>query len=137
MTWIIGLLAGLSTGILSGFGIGGGSLLILYLTIFTGMEQYAAGGVNLLYFIFCAPAALISHIKNHLIQWKTVLLCTLTGVVTSVSAALLASIMDTSLLRRLFGILLIYIGIKELFCKKVTGEKDSTTQNSAGKISTK
>lgn len=41
--WVIGLLAGLVTGVISGFGIGGGSLLILYLTTFAGMDQYTAG----------------------------------------------------------------------------------------------
>lgn len=137
MTWIIGLLAGLLTGVLSGFGIGGGSLLILYLTMFTGMEQYTAGGVNLLYFIFCAPAALISHIKNHLVEWKTMLLCTATGVATSVGAALLASAMDVGLLRRLFGVLLVYIGIKEVFCKKTPENEEKTESRDAANISTK
>ena len=80
--WIIGLLAGLVTGVISGFGIGGGSLLILYLTTFAGMDQYTAGGLNLLYFLFCAPAALIYHIKNKLVEWRTALFCTLTGVLT-------------------------------------------------------
>lgn len=95
--WVIGLLAGLVTGVISGFGIGGGSLLILYLTTFAGMDQYTAGGLNLLYFLFCAPAALISHIKNKLVDWKTVLFCTVTGVVTSVGAAFAAAAIDVSL----------------------------------------
>lgn len=115
--WIAGLLAGLATGVISGFGIGGGSLLILYLTAFAGMDQYAAGGVNLLYFLFCAPAALVSHIKNKLVDWKTVLFCTLTGAASSVAAAFAAAAIDVGLLRRLFGVLLLYIGFKELFCK--------------------
>lgn len=66
--WVIGLLAGLVTGVISGFGIGGGSLLILYLTAFAGMDQYTAGGLNLLYFLFCAPAALIPISR---INWWT------------------------------------------------------------------
>ena len=65
---VIAVAAGLLTGILSGFGIGGGSLLLLYLTLFAGVDQYQAGGINLLYFIACAPAALYSHIKNGLVQ---------------------------------------------------------------------
>lgn len=129
-TWIIGLLAGLVTGIISGFGIGGGSLLILYLTAFAGMDQYTAGGLNLLYFLFCAPAALISHIKNKLVEWKTVLFCTITGVVTSIAAAFAAAAIDVSLLRRLFGVLLLYIGVKELFCKSPQKE-EKTPENSA------
>ena len=51
MMWVIALLIGTLTGIISGFGIGGGSLLVLYLTAFAGVAQYAAGGINLLYFI--------------------------------------------------------------------------------------
>lgn len=129
-TWIIGLLAGLVTGVISGFGIGGGSLLILYLTAFAGMDQYTAGGLNLLYFLFCAPAALISHIKNKLVEWKTVLFCTITGVVTSIAAAFAAAAIDVSLLRRLFGVLLLYIGVKELFCKSPPKE-EKTPENPA------
>ena len=64
MTVLLSVLAGLATGILSGFGIGGGSLLLLYLTLAAGMSQYQAGGINLLYFIACAPTALWSHVKN-------------------------------------------------------------------------
>ena len=128
--WVIGLLAGLVTGVISGFGIGGGSLLILYLTAFAGMDQYTAGGLNLLYFLFCAPAALISHIKNKLVDWKTVLFCTVTGVETSVGAAFAAAAIDVSLLRRLFGVLLLYIGVKELFCKSSKKEKEGERKSS-------
>ena len=111
-------LAGLLTGVLSGCGIGGGSLLVLWLTLFEGMPQFTAGGINLLYFLACAPAALVSHVKNRLIDRKAVLFCVPAG------AALLASHTDVSLLRRLFGVLLLVIGAKELFTKrKNTGTK--------------
>ena len=83
---IVAFVVGLVTGILSGFGVGGGSLLMLYLTMFAGVQQYAAGGINLLYFIACAPAALWSHIKNGLIDRQAVLWCTLAGVSVSVAA---------------------------------------------------
>lgn len=117
MMTVIAVFAGLLTGILSGFGIGGGSLLLLYLTLFAGVSQYEAGGVNLLYFIACAPAALIAHIKNHLVRGNAVRWCVAAGVPTSIAASLLAAHMDTDWLRRLFGILLLYIGIKELCAK--------------------
>lgn len=114
---ILGILAGLITGIISGFGIGGGSLLILYLTAFAGVDQYTAAGINLLYFLFCAPAALLSHIRNKRVEWKAVLWCSLAGAVTSAIAAWGASLISTDFLRRLFGILLLYIGVRELFSK--------------------
>ena len=109
---------GLLTGILSGFGIGGGSLLLLYLTLCTGVGQYQAGGVNLLYFLACAPAALVSHRKNGLIEREAVKYCVPAGVITSVMAAWLAAAVDTALLRRGFGLVMLYIGVKEAFFRK-------------------
>ena len=46
--WLIPLLAGAATGILSGFGVGGGSLLLIYMTSFAGVPQNLAQGINLL-----------------------------------------------------------------------------------------
>ena len=114
---IVNFLVGMATGILSGFGIGGGSLLILYLTTFAGVPQYTAAGINLLFFLFCAPAALISHIRKHLVEKKTALIAIAAGIVTSLAAAYVASLMDLSLLRRIFGVFLLYIGVRELFCR--------------------
>ena len=86
-------------------------------------NQYVAGGINLLYFLCCAPAALISHIRNHLVEKRAVILCTLAGILTSLGAAWLASVIHVDLLRRIFGVLLLYIGVQELFCKKPKEEK--------------
>lgn len=113
----LAIAVGLITGVISGFGIGGGSLLIVYLTAFAAVEQYTAGGINLLYFLCCAPTALISHIRNRRVEWKAVIWCSVAGIATSALAAFLASGMDTDLLRRAFGVLLLYIGFRELFCK--------------------
>ena len=98
-------------------GIGGGSLLLLYLTLVAGMSQYQAGGINLLYFIACAPAALWSHIKNGLVEGRAVKWCVLAGVLTSVAAAFFAARMETDWLRRAFGVLLLYVGTKEIMAK--------------------
>ena len=120
----LAVLVGLLTGVISGFGIGGGSLLVVYLTTFTAVSQYEAGGINLLYFLCCAPTALISHIRNRRVEWKAVLWCTVTGTAASALFAFVASGMNTDLLRRLFGVLLLYIGFRELFCKT---KKDAST----------
>lgn len=122
------LMVGLLTGILSGFGVGGGSLLMLYLTMFAGVQQYAAGGINLLYFIACAPAALCSHVKNGLVERPAVLWCTLAGLPVSVAAAFLASWINVGLLRRAFGVLLLYIGVREL---RAGRKKGTETQEKA------
>ncbi len=117
---------GFITGIISGFGVGGGSLLVLYLTAFAGVDQYTAGGVNLLYFTGCAPTALISHIRQKRILFKAAGLCLLTGIPLSVIAAIISGNLDTEWLKKGFGVVLLYIGIKELCAKKTkTEEKNS------------
>ena len=115
---LLDILIGFLTGIISGFGVGGGSLLVVYLTAFARIDQYTAGGVNLMYFTGCAPAALISHIRNKRIVWHAVWWCLLTGLPVSVFSAYFSSRIDVSLLRKGFGFVLLYIGIKEIFTKK-------------------
>lgn len=117
------MIVGAATGVISGCGIGGGSLLVLYLTAVAGMEQYLAGGINLLYFIGCAPAALVGHIRQKKIVWKAVLFCAVAGILTAVPASFAASAMQTERLKRLFGLLLIYVGIRELCAKQDTDKE--------------
>ena len=64
-------LAGAVTGVLSGFGVGGGTLLLIYMTAFAGVEQHLAQGINLLYFLPTAATALPAHIKNGYVDKKT------------------------------------------------------------------
>lgn len=116
--WFFPVAVGLLTGVLSGFGIGGGSLLMLYLTMLASVEQRTAAAINLLYFLACAPAALVSHIKNGLIEKKAVLWCASFGVLCAAGASFFAAYADIALLRRGFGVLLLYIGFRELFTKR-------------------
>lgn len=60
--------AGLITGVLSGFGVGGGTLLLIYMTTFAGVPQTLAQGINLLYFLPTAVMALPAHVKNGFIE---------------------------------------------------------------------
>lgn len=117
MMWWLSLFTGAATGVLSGFGIGGGTLLILWLTLVSGASQLEAGGVNLLYFVCCALPALWGHAKNKLIEKQAVLWCALSGVPACIIGAITASALDVTLLRRLFGIFLLVIGFRELFSK--------------------
>ena len=115
--WYIAALVGAVTGIVSGMGVGGGSLLVLYLTWVSGMPQFAAGGINLLYFLGCAPAAIEIHLKNKLIDWKAAGWAAV-GVLPCAAAAYAASVIDADWLRRAFGVMLLYIGWKETFGKR-------------------
>lgn len=111
---ILNFFIGVATGIVSGFGVGGGSLLVLYLTAVNNMPQRMAGGINLLYFIGCAPTALVGHAKNKRIEWRTALWCGLSAVAAAIPVGIIFRQIDANLMRRLFGILLLYVGIREL-----------------------
>ena len=115
MSWLIAFAAGTATGILSAFGVGGGSLLLIYLTAFAGMGQHEAQGINLLYFLPAAAAALPAHKKNGLLDRKTILPAIAAGLLTAALAAWISNGLDTGLLRKLFGAFLLYIGLRELF----------------------
>ena len=111
-------LAGLVCGVLSGLGIGGGTLLMVWMTAVAGVAQNNAQGINLLYFLPTAACALVFHIKNRLIRPRVVLPAILTGCLTAAGAAVLATAMDTGLLRRLFGGFLVIVGLTELFSRQ-------------------
>ena len=109
--------AGLATGILSGFGVGGGTLLLIYMTTFAGVPQTLAQGINLLYFLPTATLALPAHIKNGFIEKSALPPAILTGLIGTALAAWVATGLDVDLLHRFFGYFLIYVGISEFFRK--------------------
>lgn len=105
------------TGVLSGWGVGGGTLLMIYLTVFQNMSQTSARGINLVYFLFSSAGALFYHIKNRFVDKTTALWAMAAGAVFAVLAALCASVTNPDLLKKLFGGFLIAVGISELFKK--------------------
>ena len=115
--WIAGI-AGLLCGVISGFGIGGGSLLMVWMTAIAALDQKTAQGINLLYFLPTSVGALIFHIRNKMICWKAVIPAALCGCVTAALSAWLAASMETDLLRKLFGGFLILVGLSEVFKKQ-------------------
>lgn len=113
--WILPLAVGTATGILSACGVGGGTLLLVYLTAFAGVEQSLAQGINLLYFLPAAALALPSHVKNGYVD-KTCLLPAIgAGLAAAVLGAFLATGLEENLLRPLFGLFLVVIGLREVF----------------------
>ena len=117
LTFLLAILAGLVCGVLSGFGIGGGSLLMVWMTAVLLMEQKAAQGINLLYFLPTAACALIFHAKNRQLCWRAILPAAIAGCAAAIPGALLAAQIEMELLRKLFGGFLLAVGAVEIFCK--------------------
>lgn len=117
MELIGAVLAGAVTGLLSGWGLGGGTLLLIWLSLHLGMDQVTAQGINLLYFLPCSAAALWGHIRNGLVDRQTTLPAIGGGLLGTVLGAVLATVMVTGLLRRFYGAFLLAMGIMELVWK--------------------
>lgn len=118
--WILPLAVGAATGVLSGFGVGGGTLLLVYMTAFAGVDQRLAQGINLLYFLPAGLLALPAHLKNGYIQRAVLLPAVGAGLICAALAAWAATSMEVDLLRKLFGGFLIAVGLTELFGREKT-----------------
>ena len=119
--WLLPLAAGAATGVLSGFGVGGGTLLLVYLTAFAGLDQRLAQGINLLYFLPAGLMALPSHLKNGYVEKKALLPAIGAGLVLAALGAWAASAMEVGLLKKLFGLFLLVVGGEQLLGKSRGG----------------
>lgn len=115
---LVSVIAGLLSGVISGMGIGGGAVLIPALTFFLKIEQHTAQCTNLYYFIPTAIAALVIHIKNKNIEFKTAVPIMVFGIIGAVLGSFIAVNMPTKLLRRIFAVFLFLMGISQILTKK-------------------
>lgn len=131
---ILAVILGTVCGILSGFGIGGGSLLMVWMTAVATLDQKAAQGINLLYFLPTSVAALIFHIRNKMVCWKAVIPAAVCGCITAGLSAWLAASLEVELLRKLFGGFLLIVGITEFFKKSPGHGKNRDPEEGQNKV---
>ena len=111
---IIGFLAG----IISSMGFGGGSILLVYLTLFAGVSQKEAAGINLIYFLPCAAAATFFFFKTKFIEKEPVIRLAICSAVGAAAGSVGAIFIDDKIIRIVFDVVLLGVGLKELFSKK-------------------
>ncbi|MCL2018465.1 MAG: sulfite exporter TauE/SafE family protein [Oscillospiraceae bacterium] len=114
---VFDIVAGFLTGITASMGLGGGFILIIYLTAFSGIGQVQAGGINLLFFLPIALISMFIHTKNKLIEWRLILPLCISGAFGVIGGSLLLGIVNETLLRKLFAGLLLIVGFREIFHK--------------------
>ena len=102
-------------GFLAGLGVGGGSLLMLWLTMAVGMEYGQARIINLLFFLPSALIATLFHRKQGSVNIKKIQPAILTGCIAAAMFCFLGSHIDTTILKKCFGGLLLLTGLRELF----------------------
>ncbi len=110
----IALLSGFGAGILSAWGVGGGTLLLLVMTLFLHVEQPTAQAINLLFFLPAAGAGLLMHQKNHLIDKEAFRRALPFGLGAAAIGAWAATAISPDTLRIPFALLLLGTGLSVL-----------------------
>ena len=124
-------ITGLISGTVSGTGMGGGTILILVLSIFLGVEQHIAQATNLVFFVPTSISAIIISIKSKFIEWKIGIVLAITGIIGAIIGANISAKIEVKSLKRYFGIFLAGIAIYEIYSmiKEYKKEKYSNNKN--------
>lgn len=121
MTVFWAIIAGFFSGVAGAMGLGGGSVLLIYLTVFAGVQQLQAQGINLLFFIPIALFSTVIYAKRGVINWRRVGFMAACGVVGTLLGSYILNFLEPKLLRRLFGGLVLLYGLISLFAPKKKG----------------
>lgn len=111
------LIVGTVLGFLSGLGIGGGSLLILWLTMVLHTDPLTARGINLLFFVPSALVACALRIKQGNLKIRPLLPAMLAGCTAAAVFSWVSTILNVDTLKKLFGIVLLVAGCREILYK--------------------
>lgn len=106
------------SGVLGSMGLGGGTVLIIYLTYFRDVPQTKAQGINLVCFIPIAIIAVFIYSKQKLTDVKASLPLIICACFGAAAGFLALNYIPDQLLGKLFGVFLILLSLKELFTGK-------------------
>lgn len=106
---------GIVAGIVSGTGMGGGTILIFLLTFMLGIEQHIAQATNLIFFIPTAIVAIIVNLKNKNIDMKLAIFVSIFGILGAILGANISVHIDVGILKKCFGAFLALITINEIY----------------------
>ena len=115
---LVTVLAAFAAAVLSGLGIGSAGLFVLYLTLIAGYSQPEAQALNLLFFILSAGSTLLLHIRERKIPWKVVLVLIACAVPGALAGSYLVRVLDATLIRKLFGGMLVVTGVPTLLSRQ-------------------
>ncbi len=117
MSGIYQIIAGLLAGLIGGMGLGGGTVLLIYLNLFTQNSQLTSQGINLIFFIPVGLTAVIIYAIKKKIKPKMLLLALPFGIAGSLLGSYITNFFNENVLRTVFAVFLIFLGVKELFAK--------------------
>ena len=110
MSFFLPFLFGLAAGTISAWGVGGGTLLLLAMTLLLGVDHRTAQGINLLFFLPTAASALLCHWKDGHLHKPTLRAAIPPAVLFSLAGAWLSTSLYMDILRKPFGVYLLISG---------------------------
>ena len=116
--WILPFLCGLGASVISAWGVGGGTLLLLVMTLFLGVDQRTAQGINLLFFLPTAASALVCHARGGYLDKPTLKAAVPAAVIAALIGAWISNSLNVEVLRKPFGVYLLLSGISLVWPKK-------------------
>ncbi len=115
---------GALSGVIASMGLGGGFVLLIWLTLHDGMHQRQAQGINLLFFLPIALISVVMHLRSGLIDKRLVFAMIPGGVAGAVLGALASQMVGNDILRKIYAVFLLFFGLRELFRKSTGRSQD-------------
>ena len=125
---MVSFICGVVSGVLTGFGVGGGLILIVLLNYLSSFNQLQIQSFNLLYYIPTAVFSLFIYSKERNVDYKVGVSFIAIAAITAILGANTAHFIDVRLLKKLFAIYLLIVGILMLFKKERLYRKNKTVE---------
>lgn len=106
---------GVISGVVTGLGMGGGTILILLLSLFMNLDQHVAQATNLVFFIPTSLAAIIINIKQKNVNLKLAIIISIFGIIGAIIGAIISENISSPHLRKYFAIFILIIAIHEIY----------------------
>ena len=114
MIIVLGIVGGMAGGLL---GIGGGTIFVPALVILFGIEQHLAQGTAISVMVPMSLVGAYKYFRHENIDLKIAVFLILGALFGALAGALIAVNISTLLLKKIFGIFIIFVGIKMLLGK--------------------
>ena len=116
---VLGFGAGILTGIM---GVGGGVVMVPMMVLLLGVSQHLAQGISMLVIIPTVMVAILKLRNSNLFEYRTALLLAAGSIVGSLLSSNVVQLIDGVILKRIFGVLVVYSSIRMISPAKAKKE---------------
>lgn len=116
---VLGFGAGILTGIM---GVGGGVVMVPMMVLLLGVSQHLAQGISMLVIIPTVMVAILKLRNSNLFEYRTALLLAAGSIAGSLLSSNIVQLIDGMVLKRIFGVLVVYSSIRMILPAKAKKE---------------